>query len=165
MHFYLCPACGNVYDGDFLNIEDRFEGGYCPIASCGCRVFEIDEDMIEPITNLNQKGYATEFCCTGHLYDGSLGAYIKFKHRLCTPKTVPKGWYADADDNYTCIRADIKGKTFDQRRKCIFRNMTNLIEWSRELPEYDPLNDPANEEQIKEIANELYDRVQGWDEL
>ena len=157
MHFYLCPECGNVYDGDFIkkvrNIENRFEDGYCPIASCCGRVFEIDEDMIEPITNLNQKGYATAFCCTGHLYDGSLGAYIKFRHNRCTPKTVPKDWYVDAED-CTCIRAEIKGNTFDQRRECIFRNMTNLIEWSRELPEYEPLNDPADDSS-----------EQGWDEL
>ena len=40
------------------------------------KTFEIDDKIAQHIKNLNDKGYMTEFSCSGHLKEHSLGYSI-----------------------------------------------------------------------------------------
>jgi len=74
----LCLKCYNVYD---YNVKLQICGNYmfCPSACCIGNVVEIDDNIIDVIILLNQKGYKTEYCCSGHTYDISRPRiYIKF---------------------------------------------------------------------------------------
>lgn len=68
---YMCLNCYEVYQ---CPLE------FCPKSSCDSgNVVEIDELMIPAIRMLNQKGYVTMFCCSGHVYDGGCGAYVSLQ--------------------------------------------------------------------------------------
>lgn len=46
----------NVYDSDWVNLSTNISN-----------LFEVDELMAIPISYLNNKGYFTEACCSGHV--------------------------------------------------------------------------------------------------
>ena len=56
---FLCTMCWETYDRDL---------SYCPKKSCDGDVVEIDDDLVPVIVELNEKGYITEYCCSGHAY-------------------------------------------------------------------------------------------------
>lgn len=64
---YMCMGCYEVYDRDL---------GYCPKSTCLSEVVEIDDLMLPAIKMLNEKGYMTEFCCSGHVYDNGCNIYV-----------------------------------------------------------------------------------------
>lgn len=64
---YMCMGCYEIYDRDL---------GYCPKSNCNDNVVEIDELMLPAIKLLNQKGYVTSFCCSGHVYDDGCTVYV-----------------------------------------------------------------------------------------
>lgn len=64
---YMCMGCGEVYSWDME---------VCPKASCEGDVVWIDELMIPIIKLLREKGYITEYCCSGHVYGNGCGAYV-----------------------------------------------------------------------------------------
>jgi hypothetical protein len=62
----VCLTCWEVFDSDAMN---RAIGMplFCPKKSCcGQDVVDLDECMIPIIKVLNEKGYYTRFCCSGH---------------------------------------------------------------------------------------------------
>lgn len=73
------------------------------------KTFEIDEKIAPYIKKLNDKGYITEFSCSGHPEKHRLG-YITFD--VCTSNDLkdnkvkpPKGWfYSPTVDNRETIR-------------------------------------------------------------
>lgn len=71
---YMCMGCYEVYDRDL---------GYCPKPACYCDVAEIDELILPAVKILNEKGFATTNCCSGHIYDNGCNIYISF-HRFLT---------------------------------------------------------------------------------
>ena len=84
---HVCMSCYEVYDDFYAR---QFE--FCPKAECfGGEVVPIDELMIPAIIELNKKGYYTEFCCSGHVYDVSAGGYIKFAEGIDLGNH-PIGW-------------------------------------------------------------------------
>ena len=133
--FYYCPYCRNVYDGKALRITDPYEyNTICPLATCNNDAFEIDEEMIVPIQILNEKGYWTRFCCSGHVYTDNSGGYLMFDTNKCRmPDTSPKGWYIDE----MCIRYDSTKEelTPAERRKYVQRKINALVTWCESLPE------------------------------
>ena len=64
---YMCMGCYEIYNEDL---------GVCPKANCAGTVVEIDELMLPAIRLLNQKGYLTAFCCSGHVYDNGCDAHV-----------------------------------------------------------------------------------------
>lgn len=73
---------------------------------------EIDDDIYESIIKLNQKGYITEFCCSGHSDKKrhDVGGYISFSYpnRLFFD-SCPDGWEIDKEKD-----DDIKEKYGDR---------------------------------------------------
>lgn len=99
---YMCLTCGKEYYKEALNLSNATEtySYRCPSTDCGdLGVVEID-DMIMPIIKvLNQKGYKTKFCCSGHYYENNTNTYISFDE-LTIPKIFPKGFAIENREYY-----------------------------------------------------------------
>jgi hypothetical protein len=106
---YVCLECGEIY-------TERMER--CPKASCYGEVAEVDELMIPTIIKLNDKGYITDYCCSGHFYDKCSSPYIMFSDFIFEIfdeedieklfESLPEPWYIDEYDmenGHFCIRA------------------------------------------------------------
>lgn len=139
---YLCLDCGNVFDSKYTTMKKSNAAMYeyiCPLASCGGTCVEIDENIIEPIRMLNNKGYRTKFSCAGHVFSKE-SAYVAFDQYLYPENylDLPKGWKADKFvgwGNYI-IRYEIKGDLNSKERFLDqFNAMKNLMDWAESLPE------------------------------
>ena len=58
---------------------------------------EIDDDIVGSIIELNNKGYTTFTCCSGHNTKESFYGYICFKNKLIRKYREPLGWGRDCD--------------------------------------------------------------------
>jgi hypothetical protein len=85
--------------------------------------------MIIPIKVLNDKGYATKFCCSGHLYGTPGEGYIQF-YTDYIPTTAPKGWIIDGNS----IRYRFsKNATAIKKLKERHSKIEALVKWCDEL--------------------------------
>lgn len=84
---YLCMSCLQVY-------KDNLK--HCPKADCYGKVEEIDELMLPIIKTLNEKGYKTDFCCSGHVYENKFGS--------CPYILLNDSIYEGSYDKYSKIR-------------------------------------------------------------
>ena len=129
---HVCMSCYEVYD-DFYS--KHFE--FCPKADCvGGEVVEVDELMIPAIIELNKRGYYTEFCCSGHIYDVSAGGYIKFAEGI-EIETPPNGWEIESAlmDNTTIIRYTFESEDKLDKYIEIMDSMQSLMCWALLLGE------------------------------
>ena len=138
MSVYYCPECGSVYDGMFFKDFNRY-GAPCPNLNCVGYCFEVDELMLEPIKILNEKGYLTKFCCSGHSYLDSCVGYIMFEDFIGDVdkifKDLPEGWRFDGKDT---IRYDLgRNMNGPERLLDIFKHIEALMIWVEELECYD----------------------------
>lgn len=125
---YMCPVCCKIYDHKFIRYDEEY-GRRCPDIECdsgGTELFEIDELMVKPIRILNQKNYLTQNCCSGHLYDDFISAYIMFEEGM-RPEEAPKGWELEGE-NTIRYRKTSKNVTS-------LKYIMDLIKWCEELPE------------------------------
>ena len=135
MDIWYCLECGSVFRGDLLGNSKRYH--VCPLVDCVGTIFEVDELMLEPIKILNNKGYITQYCCSGHVYQSTVRGYVSF-HRDINIDSAPKGWYLDEN----CIRYN---EDYDedrlasdvQRRKYIDTKIENLLEWVMNLDNHE----------------------------
>jgi hypothetical protein len=114
---------------------------------CMCKnkkKFECDELMLFPIKTLNQKGYRTDFCCSGHITDKKLHfirTYILFKEIYDFKKPLgfllenEKTPYYHGGTKRTCISktTDIQEQDYEKQLKIIFKNIKILNKWVKEL--------------------------------
>lgn len=139
---YICLTCFNEYNGDYLNLE-KHEGLYnyrCPLCSCGdLNVVEIDDLLLPIIKRLNQKGYITRYCCSGHEINHSPNTYIAFNYDT-VPDIIPKGfiledenYYKEKDWNFSretiCIRKTYGNISKNDLYKEILKTHLDLLEW------------------------------------
>ena len=136
--YYLCRECGKIYDGDLIKYP------YCPdleCNSCDIELIELDELMLYPIKVLNEKGYITSFCCSGHAFNNIFQTYICFDS-IYKPNGCPKNWKREEDDycERLCLRAkglnykEWNNATEPERQKIIFKRMLDLYDWVDKLP-------------------------------
>lgn len=134
---YLCLDCGDVYDSSRININELFEYVYCPKTNCDGMLIEVDELLIPTIKVLNQKGYITKYCCSGH-YDGQhSNSYIMFDDGITLP-SLPKGFTMEEHDGRTVIRSarPFRQPTFGDFYK-ICDDAKTLLKWADKLPYLD----------------------------
>lgn len=84
-NLYLCTNCKTIYNNSQLNDKNADYSVYykkCPNAQCEHTLIQIDEIMIPTIMMLNEKGYETKFCCSGHFYRDVIDCYIKFTEEV-----------------------------------------------------------------------------------
>lgn len=98
---YICLSCYNEYYKDGLNLTRN--NGYkyrCPLCTCGdLNVVEIDDMLLPIIKKLNQKGYITQYCCSGHTYENDTNTYISFDTDT-VPKSIPKDFILEDEEYY-----------------------------------------------------------------
>lgn len=131
MAVVLCPCCGTLYDSFFVR-----SGSPCPRKDCACdEVFEVDDLMVYPIKELNEKGWATKYCCSGHVYDDFMYAYIMF-YPESVPDSLPTGWHRDGN----CIRygnMELNNKwarmNEKERLEVVSEAMSSLYSWADSL--------------------------------
>ena len=129
----ICLDCYEIYDKSRIVEEDCY-GGYvhnlCPKSSCEGDVVEIDELMVLPIKILNEKGYFTRFCCSGHYYNSCVNTYIKFRENYSF-KTLPKNFVQDDADT---IRRNYDKDLSDAGLYIsILQASNSLLEWAESL--------------------------------
>jgi hypothetical protein len=133
---YLCSLCWESYDHDLE---------YCPKKSCqGGNVVYIDDDLVPVVVELNEKGYMTQYCCSGHagseVVDPS--TYIMFvpqiKKELFT--NLPAGFKLEnaKEDDPVVIRARYKASTLLRTHAKVAKGIARLALWVEKLP---PLNE------------------------
>lgn len=94
---------------------------------------EIDKAILPAITLLNEKGYATSACCSGHADSGHNPeiAYIQFGFGEITPETLPDGWIWVANDQMEYTYSSVDTNELDKE----IENVVNaLFLWAKELP-------------------------------
>ena len=128
---YLCLNCFEVYSNEYR--YDRRDYNFCPKLGCDGEVVEIDELMIPVIKTLNEKGYCTEYCCSGHYGDGYTNTYIKFSEWVELPEELPDGFVYEERGNV--IRKNYVDNLHPNEKYIEILNTTkDLIEWADNLP-------------------------------
>lgn len=162
MRSFLCLTCGEVYD-EFVENEKYIQGNscgallyVCPKMNCGGTVVEIDDFLISVIRNLNNYGFNTMACCSGHSQDScsqlgnDVNTYIMFERVIMgyfipteilneIKETLPKGYDLDSDsygniERFT-ITKNVNCKSESDCIRIIGNNCAELLEWTEnQLP-------------------------------
>lgn len=132
---HVCMECFESYDRRFLMNADGFGEVFCPKSSCQGEVVELDELIAPTIILLNQKGYLTKFCCSGHWYEESSTTYIYFYDEIPI-ELLPEGFVLEDDyeGNATTIRTRY-GDTEENKYDFVIRVNKQLYEWANNLPD------------------------------
>lgn len=117
-----------------------------PCGNCGSKLVKIDELYIVIIKILNQKGYTTTYCCSGHIYEKLPQSYILFGEGIKLP-FIPEGYVIDYEAHTILesfkdiieIRRDFYLKSYENEvelQKDILKSALVVLEWSQLLPIY-----------------------------
>lgn len=137
MTVLVCLGCGELFQEGTINIGkenlDEFGNIMCPRYNCRSSVIELDEWIAETIIILNNKGYQTAYCCSGHLYDEVCETYIKFEDEDCVPSSIPEGFKLESGNTIRCrIDCFFELDSVTRYKKLTEANL-NLIKWADEL--------------------------------
>lgn len=137
MYLY-CPNCNRFYAMEYL--ADGRRKAWCPDITCKHELVEMDENMIAPIKVLNEKGYRTSFCCSGHVDRDYFGGYIAFHPSVVPylPDSTPAGW--EWDEKPTTVsgvwglryKFD-KDDSIEKRALKMHFRLHALVEWCMKL--------------------------------
>ena len=86
MGLLYCFDCQTIYDKESLSplVIEGNKFYLCPKSDCQGELAEIDEAILPAIRIFNDKGYYTEFCCSGHVHHSYSSPYIKFENPVKT---------------------------------------------------------------------------------
>jgi hypothetical protein len=125
---------------------DRRKYRYSQVCKkCEGELVEIDENFLAPIAILNQKGYYTDYCCSGHCFDKDLphDAYISFSKGIKIPN-LPRNYQTDKErypfikynDDKVCIRSKFISNNLYDAQKEILQSSLDVLEWAFQLPDH-----------------------------
>jgi hypothetical protein len=108
---------------------------------------EIDDKIAKSIKILNQKGFKTFTCCSGHADESSFYGYVCFENRLLRKYGEPEGWGRDCDilpedheeKHWKQSKRTIRYFMFEDiddelKEKYINMMINNLLVWVKGLP-------------------------------
>jgi hypothetical protein len=122
----------------------------CFNVHCKCKnkkKFECDELLIFAIKTLNEKGYKTDFCCSGHIIDKKLTpphiqTYILFK-KIYNFKKIPANFIIEHEEKpyrprvskrtYIGRITNLPTRDYESQTKLIFKNIQEINKWVRGL--------------------------------
>lgn len=132
---HVCMDCYEYYDHKFLkrDVQDMY---VCPKTSCSGDVVEIDELIAPTIILLNQKGYITKYCCSGHWYSECSTPYIYFYDFVELPEILPYGFKYE-QTNTIRKRFDDFEDEYLNKYNFIVQTNKDLYEWAFSLTEFE----------------------------
>lgn len=131
---YLCLECGEIYNSEQLNLSPFLEDILCPKSSCYGYLVEIDELLIPTIKLLNDKGYTTNYCCSGHYSDNNTRCYILFAEGIDIPN-IPKRFKKVKFGDCISLESLYSSKRQSYRDFYeICDNAKTLLKWAISLP-------------------------------
>lgn len=139
---YVCLSCYEIYNEDYLKIDEWLDEQICPKTDCSGHIIEVDDLLIPTIITLNKKGYYTKFCCSGHYDSQHPEGYIYFEEGIKLPN-VPNGFYLEEEDgkgvtirSNICKNRRLRKPTHNDFYK-ICDNAKSLLKWANQLPYYE----------------------------
>lgn len=140
---YVCLACWQVYDNSIEKTVTnvKTEGGteptiFCPKINCNAgEVVEIDELYLPVIRLLNEKGYMTKYCCSGHAYERIPDTYIVFHELVKELPNLPEGAEMDNDGKIKLYYNYPEDISEIELYHLILQNAQKVLKWVMELPE------------------------------
>lgn len=135
MSVNICMNCNDMYDVQFLIRANQNGYGYiCPKKDCDGAVIELDELIAPTIIELNNKGYYTRFCCSGHWYSTEHTAtYIAFNNKECVPNELPKGFKLDTSGETIRLSNSETSDDLIERFRQVNEVNSILLEWAKKL--------------------------------
>lgn len=128
---HLCLNCYEILEKAkhlrYIPYKNKV-GGYYICPKCQGEIVEIDDFILPTIILLNQKGYKTLHCCSGHSNENVSNCYIKFDESIQLP-SIPKGF---RKSNNT-IRKMFENPELSQ----IVETAVDLLKWANNLPKGD----------------------------
>lgn len=161
-------GCRGSLDAPYISTIDE-NGNYSSLD-----MIELDDLMITPILLLNKKGYKTEWCCSGHVYEHGNTGYIRFIDNIFMYNYVikPNGKinlnnnkYLYIDDNKTIRAKDDKKDTMTLRElnKSIMDFNMEILKWALALPNFDELSTTLHEHNNKKSTKKRINTVNDED--
>ncbi len=154
-----CLECFNLFN----RYSDSVPYSPCPILHCGGKVVDIDDNILQTIIQLNQKGYPTAYCCAGHTWGND--PYIVFADSVYINAfpNLPKAFKSEIIHNGALrIYKSIPPSSVIDTQKLLMDAAIDLLEWSYRLKssmllmaDFE-LCDQAN---LLEIRNEIQQRL------
>lgn len=164
----LCMMCLESYDEsiELLMVNEDADGTLyrqCPKRSCLGSIVDIDDLMLSTIVILNEKGYFTRSCCSGHLEELITESYIEFETKEPILEMIPQGYELNI-----VTKTDEKGEKISENLilskkmamlegiggyKDLLENSLNLHNWAEILPILDMSEE--EEDEIMKEAEEL----------
>ena len=136
----VCLNCWEVYEYTALKDEMGY-GMPCPKKGCDGAVEDIDECILPAIRLLNEKGYYTTYCCSGHYWDnegsGYSYPYISFIPEIEVDvfKNIPDGFVIDHDASTgVVLRLYLRHQDTVKLHMEILKAAVRLIKWAKKLP-------------------------------
>ena len=156
MRTFLCLSCGEVFNESVAhedNILEIMDGGIaytCPKINCNSPVVEVDDFLVSVIRNLNEKGFFTIACCSGHSQDSlsvldfSPRTYILLENEIFgeeIPNYVLEELAETLPDGFELNKSFYRGNRFtiertvdcDSESECIMaiaENCALLLDWT-----------------------------------
>lgn len=157
MRSFLCLSCGEVFSEVVENKDYVMGNSYgalaylCPKINCSGNVIEIDDFLISVIRNLNNHGFNTLACCSGHTQDtmvqlgNSAHTYILFERNIMGEfiddsmigdliSSLPKGFKIETDNYDDMLRfiisKDVTCKNEGDAMCKIAKNCADLLKWT-----------------------------------
>lgn len=140
----ICPECFEIHSLLDLTFKEGSEfvdkgmlQAICPNCNKKVKFSAIDDNLIFAVKMLNEKGYKTRYCCSGHMWHPSF--YIAFEKGFAPP-APPQGLGLNKDrfdyiSPMTCYRKEFKYKTDLDLAKKLLRFNLKFINWVLQLPE------------------------------
>jgi len=144
---YFCLKCGEIYKENIKNTQIQYNKNnniedwiFCPKLKCIGQVIEVDDMFLPIIRLLNNKGYYTEHCCSGHVGTDTYDSYISFDKTIQGLLLIPEGYIEEKDNNKYCIRRNYSDKLNDiDFHLELLNNAIETLNWAKELKNIKPL--------------------------
>ena len=130
----LCLKCGEIYDKDLISLTPN-EYSFCPKSSCIGEVIEVDDMILHAIKILNDKGYITKYCCSGHAENKPPNGYIMFEDFI-NLESCPERFKFEDRYGSTIIRSTFESVDYYVDSQNIFKDMIVLLGWANDLDYY-----------------------------
>lgn len=126
---HLCLSCYEILEEAkhlrYIPYKNKV-GGYHICPKCGGEIVEIDDFILPTIILLNQRGYKTLHCCSGHPNENISNCYIKFDESIQLP-SIPKGFRKQPNNT-------IRKMFQNPRQSEITQTAIDLLKWAVNLP-------------------------------